>query len=275
MSDIRIPKALHGIIGYPLSQSLSPLLHNWAFQEHGIPAVYMAWPMQEEQLEVFVGSVKVLPINGVSVTIPHKEAIIDHVEAMTDAARKVGAVNTLYWDDGVLTGDNTDLDGFLQPLRDLGEPIDSALVLGGGGAARAVVAGLVDMGAEVAIANRTRSTAEALASEFGCEVVDWGKRSESGRALLVNTTPLGMTGKYLDDSPMDPLSLPRFQIVYDLIYNPIMTRLLSDAAMYGCKVVTGLDMFVGQGMAQFSRWTNGKTMDAIRAREILSDHLAR
>ncbi len=250
------PTRLYGIIGHPLGHSLSPVLHNWGFGHFGLPGVYMAWPVAAGRVADFMTAVRVLGIEGVSVTIPHKAAVMEHVEGMTDRARAVGAVNTLFWRDGRLWGENTDVAGFVAPLGEMGDVPGTALVLGGGGAARAAVAGLKELGVpEIVVSNRTAAKAETLARDFGVGWVPWDDRGERAGGLVVNATPLGMLGKNQGLSPMPPGSVGEGAVAYDLVYNPHETVFLRDAAAARARTVAGLEMFFGQAVEQFRLWT--------------------
>jgi len=251
-----LPSRLFGIIGHPLGHSLSPALHNWGFGHFGLPGVYMAWPVAPGRVGEFVAAVRVLGIEGVSVTIPHKAAVMEYVDEATDRARMVGAVNTLFWQAGKLWGENTDVAGFVAPLRELGGLPDTALVLGGGGAARAAVAGLKELGGpEIFVSNRTAAKAEALARDFGVGCVAWETRADHAGGLVVNATPLGMLGENAGRSPMPTGSVGEGAVAYDLVYNPHETVFLRDAATAGARTVPGLEMFFGQAVAQFRLWT--------------------
>lgn len=267
----KIATRIYGIIGYPLGHSLSPALHNWAFAAADIPAVYLAWPLAPGKVGDFISAMRTLPIAGASVTIPHKETVLPYLDALTDAARAVGAVNTLFWDEERLVGDNTDVAGFTAPLQGLA--CDAALVLGAGGAARAVLAGLKELGVrEVYLANRTPERSAALAAEFGALIVDWEQRATLDPGLLVNATPLGMRGAQADASPWPAAGFRPGQIAYDLVYNPLETRFLREAAAAGARSVDGLTMFLGQAAGQFKRWT-GDAFELAAAREMLVEML--
>lgn len=305
-----IPRQLYGIIGHPLGHTMSPALHNWGFALHGIPAVYMAWPLQPGGTGDFVQAMRTLNIRGASVTIPHKEAVQAFLDRITDRARAVGAVNTLFWRDGELWGENTDVTGFLAPLlRRYGKVTEgdcglaeggesyplprAALVLGAGGAARAVLAGLQELGvATVYLCNRTNAKAasmvNAVAHEFArltpdmppdaCPVryLPWEDRTSVPVDLVINTTPLGMAGERVGETPYpaEALAWQRQQraanapppLAYDLVYNPLHTRLLCEAAAAGWDTQDGLDMFVEQGREQFRIWT-GHMLPAPEARQ--------
>ncbi|AGW12766.1 shikimate dehydrogenase [Megalodesulfovibrio gigas] len=266
------PALLLGIIGQPLGHTLSPVLHNWALQEAGVSGVYCRWELPPEQLGRMLDAVRTLPIHGLSVTIPHKEAVIDLLDEITPFARQVGAVNTIYWQDDRLCGDNTDVEGFLTPLRGL--PVfDSALVLGAGGAARAALAGLKALGVtRIGIANRSADRAQALAEVFHVQQIPWEARTDFGAALVVNATPLGMHGARKDQSPWPEDAWTRVTAAYDLVYNPLRTRFLIDARAAGAQALEGLGMFLGQGQCQFTRWT-GATFPWDPARLLLLEAL--
>lgn len=252
-----IPQMLCGIIGNPLGHSLSPVLHNWAFREVGVAATYMAWPMPPENLDDFMATVMTLPIWGVSVTIPHKTAVMKFCEELSGRCRAAGAVNTLHWKKGHLCGENTDVQGFLAPLAEIGIKPASALILGAGGAARAVIAGLREWGVRtIHVANRTPEAARILCNHMRCQGVAWEDRTSVQAELLVNATPLGMLGERQGATPWPAEYFVRGQIVYDLIYNPADTRFLVEARRAGCAVIPGLEMFLHQAAAQFRLWTD-------------------
>jgi shikimate dehydrogenase len=265
-----IPERLFGIIGHPLAQTLSPLLHNWGFKRLGVKAAFMAFPTPPERLEEFMRAVRALPVSGVSVTIPHKEAVVRYLDGVSESAKRTGAVNTLVWEDGRLVGRNTDVAGFLAPLRERETTLESALVLGAGGAARAVLAGLQELGVlDVTLSNRDRARADNLAGEFHAAVADWERREDVRASLVVNATPLGMKGKAEDDSPMSPGYWRAGQTAYDLVYNPRETLFLRQARAAGADAIDGLAMFAGQGAAQFKLWT-GLELPANEASALLA-----
>ncbi|GFK92906.1 Shikimate dehydrogenase (NADP(+)) [Fundidesulfovibrio magnetotacticus] len=262
----RIPEKLFGIIGHPLGQTLSPLLHNWGYERLGLPFAFMAFPTPPERLGALMRAARALPLSGLSVTIPHKQAVMEHLERFTLLATRTGAVNTVYWEDGRLVGHNTDVEGFMAPLegrKDLG-PV---LVLGAGGAARAVLAGLAELGAgPVTVCNRDGRRAESLASQFGAQAEDWEARARVQARLVVNTTPLGMAGKAVGLSPMPAGYWSAGQVAYDLVYNPAETAFLREARAGGAQTVDGLAMFAGQAVAQFRLWTGRELpLDEVRA----------
>lgn len=251
-----------GVMGWPVTHSRSPRLHGWWLAEHGIDGAYVPLPVRPEDFEAAVRALPKLGFAGANVTVPHKEAALRACDAVSDLARRVGAVNTLVCrDDGSLFGDNTDGFGFLENLR-AGCPgwtaeAGPAVVLGAGGGARAVVAGLLDAGCpEVRLTNRTRARAEELAADIGgaVSVVDWAARSEAldGAALLVNTTTLGMTHAPPLEIALD--ALPAAALVTDIVYAPLMTDLLARAQARGNAVVDGLGMLLHQGRPGFRYW---------------------
>jgi shikimate dehydrogenase len=263
---------LLGIIGHPLSHTLSPVLHNWACRALNIQGSYHVWDTAPDKLPAFMAALRTLPIHGVSVTIPHKEAVLSLVDKRTENARDIGAVNTLYWQDGQLWGDNTDVTGFMAPLLERAVQPGSALVLGAGGAARAAVCGLCRAGWKVTLSSRTEIRADRLSHSFQTDHVPWNQRHDQRPDLLVNTTPLGMSGPFQAMSPWKE-TLRGVSLVYDLVYNPKHTPLLTQARHEGVEVVYGLPMFAHQGLAQFERWT-GRRFDLPGALNLLEQTLA-
>jgi len=262
----------YGIIGWPLGHTLSPTLHNSGFKRLGIDAEYVAWPLEPVGLSDFMQRFRDDKVQGLSVTIPHKRTVMRFLDEMTFRAKSVGAVNTIFWRDGVVWGENTDVDGLIEPLRLLKKLPESALVLGAGGAARAAVVGLRELEVgEIIVANRTRSKAEILGHDFNIRVVDWEKRHELSPGIILNTTPLGMSGDMVGLTPWEG-DFPTGSIVYDIVYNPLRTRLLNEAEQAGCTVIEGIEMFLHQGLAQFRLWT-GRKYDAGKARKVLLEAL--
>ena len=259
--------ALYGVTGWPLGQSLSPLLHNTGFAALGINALYLKWEVPPHKLPAFVESVRLLNIRGCSVTIPHKVGLLPLLDEVSPLAQRVGAANTIYWKGESLCGEYTDVAGFMAPLA--GVPLAGAdvLLLGAGGAARAVAAGLVapaphERPARVFVATPSDKSHLPLAEEFGLTPLLWHDRHEPAPLLVINTTPLGMRGKAEDDTPYDfSLAAPcapagnTAPLAYDIVYNPLETRFLREARAAGRRCISGLEMFFGQGDAQFRLWT--------------------
>lgn len=251
------PPALYGIIGHPLGHSLSPLMHNTAFRALNLPGVYLSWPVEPGRLHAFTEAARLLNIQGCSITIPHKRDILPLLDDMTEGVRLMGACNTLYRKGDMLCGENTDVLGFMEPLRGLALPETArVLLLGAGGVSRAAAAGLHRLGLRnVTVANRNRGRAEELAAAFGLCVVPWETRGDAEADLVINTTPLGMTGAQEKETPFPSACFRGRGIAYDLIYTPYRTRFLREAAAAGWTTLSGLDMFIAQGDAQFHLWT--------------------
>ncbi len=265
------PPALHGIIGYPLGHSLSPLMHNTAFRTLGLPGVYLSWPVEPGRLPAFMDAVRLLDIRGCSITIPHKVDVLPLLDAMTDGVREMGACNTLYRDGEKICGENTDVIGFMTPLRTHRlSPETRVLLLGAGGVSRAAVAGLRRLGlTDIAVTNRRRERAEALAEEFGLSSIPWEARGDVRADLVINTTSLGMTGAQERETPYPSEGFRSTGIAYDLVYTPFRTRFLHEAEAAGWNTLSGLDMFIAQGDAQFRLWTGRRlppeAVEAVKA----------
>ena len=243
--------AVYGVAGAPISHSLSPAMHNAGFAEAGIDAIYV--PFEAADAEDLMALAEVLGVKGLSVTAPFKESILDHVVDVDPVGRRTGAVNTLRADDGGWRGINTDVAGFLAPLEERGGVAGlRCCVVGAGGSARAVAAGLAGAGGAVAVCARRPERAAAVAAVAGGAVVPFPP-SPGSWDLLVNTTPVG-TAPHVDDTPVPAEALAGGGTVYDLVYNPERTRLLRDAEAAGCRTLGGLDMLVAQAVRQFEWW---------------------
>lgn len=253
---------LAAVIGHPVAHSRSPALHSYWLNRYGLKGHYIPIDIAPSELADLIRTLPRLGFIGANITIPHKEAILNIADIVTDRAALIGAANTLIFrKDGKIHADNTDGSGFIANLRQnapsWAPASGPALVLGAGGAARAVVAALVEVGVpEIRIVNRTRPRADALRSDFGAkiQVHDWvqaGKLMEDA-ATVVNTTSLGMTGKPDFRVPLDRLN-PR-ALVTDLVYTPLKTQLLIEAEARGCTTVDGLGMLLHQAVPAFERW---------------------
>ncbi|NCQ23413.1 MAG: shikimate dehydrogenase [Rhodobacteraceae bacterium CG17_big_fil_post_rev_8_21_14_2_50_63_15] len=253
---------LAGVIGSPIAHSRSPQLHGHWLKLHDIPGFYIPMDVAADDLENVIRTLPKAGFVGVNITVPHKERVLGLVDLVTDRAAVIGAANTLIFrKDGQIHADNTDGYGFIQNLRqnapDWNPKAGPAAVLGAGGAARAVVAALLDVGVpEILLSNRTRVRAEALQSDFGkrLHVVDWVQAGNifEDATTVVNTTSLGMLGKPPLRVPLD--ALRKGALVTDLVYAPLKTRLLIEAEQMGCVVVDGLGMLLHQAVPAFERW---------------------
>ena len=257
-----------GIIGYPIGHSMSPVFQQAALDACGVDAKYVAYQVAPDEVGEFVNGLRQPGIMGINVTVPHKEAVIPFLDEIDDWATEAGAVNTIVNRQGRLTGHNTDGYGFLRALREGGdfEPQGRrTLILGAGGAARGVVLALAREGVgNLTIANRTLERAENLAQLArgrgitsnaiplsSPELTEAAAKAE----LIVNCTTVGMThGPGEDETPLSAESIPSTALVYDLVYNPLETRLLREAAQTGAKTLGGIQMLVYQGAASFEMW---------------------
>ena len=257
---------LYGIIGNPVAHSLSPAMHNAAFAALDLNKVYL--PFAVHDVPQAIAGLRALGIRGASVTVPHKQAVIPHLDAIDPVAAKIGAVNTLILDGGSLKGLNTDWLGANRALAEkLALPGKRVLVLGAGGSARAIGFGLLEAGAEVALASRTPEKGQALARELGCDWFPLAQAQKQSADALVNATSVGMTPGETA-TPIGQKALARFPVVMDIVYAPLETRLLREAAAAGCQVVDGLAMLLYQGVAQFELWT-GRTAPVAVMRQAL------
>jgi len=250
-----------GVMGEPVGHSLSPLLHNAAFDAMGLDWVSVGFPVPDGAVPDAVGGIRALGIVGMSVTMPHKQAMAAAVDKCTPLARRLDAVNCVVRDGDRLVGDSTDGPGFLAALA-RGAGFDPAgarcVVLGAGGAARAVVAALGDAGAaSVVVVNRTRARAEEAAALAGEAGVVGEASAVAGADLVVQATPVGMAlGAVTDEQlPVDPGFLHEGQVVADLVVHPMRTPLLAAAEAAGARPVSGLGMLVHQAALALERWT--------------------
>jgi 3-dehydroquinate dehydratase/shikimate dehydrogenase len=263
-NEINGQTKVFGVIGDPVAHSLSPLIHNTAFQQLGINAVYVPFRVPRANLEGFLKQFDRLPVHGYSVTIPHKEAVANLAIQKDPAVNLTHAANTLVRGDDGFIAYNTDYQAAREsllanlPPGPNGEPATlqsrSALILGAGGVARAVAHALHREGTLVAIANRTGERAQRLAEEVGCRSLDWAARHNLICDLLINCTSVGMHPN-MDDSPIHPSFLKPGLVVMDAIYTPETTLMIKEARSRSCQVLTGIDMFVRQAALQFSLFT--------------------
>lgn len=259
---------LYGIMGNPVTHSLSPAMHNGAFAALGLNKVYLPFAVQD--VDQAMTAFRVLGIKGVSVTIPHKQAVMEYLDSIDPVAEKIGAVNTLVINNGSIHGANTD---WLGANRALSEKIAlkgaSVLLLGAGGSARAIGFGLLEAGASLTIASRTPEKGRGLAAALGCP---WLPLAEAGKAqadALVNATSLGM-GTQQEMLPIAVEALTNFRVVMDIVYAPLATRLLQAAAEAGCQTIDGLAMLLYQGAAQFELWTGQQAPVEVMRQSLLT-----
>jgi shikimate dehydrogenase len=242
---------LYGLVGAPVAHSVSPAMHNAAFRAARLNAVYLPFPATGAKDFVRFG--RAFGVKGASVTVPYKVALLDEVDEVHPVARRIGAINTVRTTDDRWLGTNTDVGGFLETLRERVSLAGThASILGAGGAARAVAVALASAGSSVTIHARNRAQAEDMALQTSAVVGPWPPERGSWD-LLVNCTPLGMHPR-IDESPLNAAELTG-RTVYDLVYNPPMTRLLRDAQAAGCRTIGGLEMLVAQAHEQFHWWT--------------------
>jgi shikimate dehydrogenase len=246
-----------GIAGWPVTYSRSPRLHGFWLKRHGIDGAYIPLPIRPGDFAIAMRGLFAAGFAGANVTIPHKIAAFAICDAVDDSARRAGAVNTLASREGRIEGSNTDGYGFVANLRGHGvnPAAGPALLLGAGGSARAVAAALLDAGAPVTVANRTRARAEALARDLpGLHVADWDARvaALADHALVVNTTPLGMVGH--EPLDIDLSRAPASLVVADNVYVPLETPLLAAARARGLRCVEGLGMLLHQAAPGFQAW---------------------
>ncbi len=244
---------IYGVIGFPVGHSLSPVMHNAAFKASGIRAFYKVF--ETEEPDDIIRNMSGLGISGLSVTIPYKSRLLALLDYVSPEAARIGAVNTILNRGGRLEGFNTDAEGFLAALKQGGVlgPC-RVLILGSGGSARAIAFSLVSMGFKITIASRNEETGVVLARDLGCCFAPLSKIHMMEAELLINTTPVGMAP---DNAlcPVPPVCLKKGMTVFDIIYNPLRTRLMELAEEAGCQTIGGLEMFIRQGASQFALWT--------------------
>jgi shikimate dehydrogenase len=245
--------SLYGLIGNPVAHSLSPLMHNQAFAATGCNAVYLAFCVSDPGAAL--KSIKALNLRGLSVTLPHKLAVMEYLDDIDPTAAKIGAVNTIVNRNGRLMGYNTDCQGAIDALQTR-TTIDgkSVAIIGAGGAARAIGFGLMAVAKRLTILNRTRKTGEQLAADLQADYSALDDCQVNRYDILINTTPVGMHPD-TDATPMAKQALSKDMVVMDIVYNPLNTRFLKEATDSGCRTIGGLDMFVFQGAHQFELWT--------------------
>jgi len=260
------------LIGNPVSHSLSPIMQNAALQYLGLDLIYIAIPCKNEDLEPVLNSLKKINCQGLNITIPHKEKVFDLCSEISPIANKLKAINTLKLNsEKEWSGTNTDVEGFIYPLRTLNLAKKKSIVIGSGGAARSVIQGLIDLNlSTISVISRNKSSLDELIKNFENQIQlqcllnndNQAKNLVEEADLIINTTPVGMktTKNEMNVLPYGESfweSLKSQTIVYDLIYNPAPTPLLKLSAKKGCMTIDGLEMLVAQGMKSLSFWTDG------------------
>lgn len=270
------PYNIYGIIGYPLGHSMSPLIHTTSFQDYNIPAVLVPFATPPQEIAALFKSVRLLNIRGLCVTIPHKQTIIPYLDEVTEHVKKAGAANLVYWHGDKLCGDNTDIVGFMEPLKSkkLSAEYNKVLLLGAGGAARAAVVGLQELGyTNITVTDIADDSAQILANEFNLKTIKWEDRGEVEAQIIINSTPLGMTGKFEEQTPYKQAWFKGKGVAYDIVYTPYNTRFRQEAEQAGWESISGREMFIGQANAQFKIWT-GKDLSE-RAKQAVIDTLTK
>jgi shikimate dehydrogenase len=269
------------VIGWPIEHSRSPLIHNYWIKQHGIEGEYRREAVRPDELRDFIRTLRQRGYVGANVTLPHKEAVLGLAKP-DEIARAVGAANTLWFADGKLRATNTDVEGFIDNLKQVAPSwargLETAVVLGAGGAACAIVDGLLRHGAEtVHVVNRSYERAEALCKRLGrgLHPVRWGERNAllARAGLLVNTTTLGMPGQ--PEVEIDVNRLPASAVVADLVYVPLETSLLRRARERGLRTADGLGMLLYQAVRGFSLWFGVRPQVTPELRQLVEDDLRR
>jgi len=265
------------VIGHPVNHSRSPRMHNFWLAHFGLEGYYIPLDIDPKKFERSIRNLPELGLVGANITIPYKEKVLKIADKISDRAALVGAANTLtFLQNGGIYADNTDGYGFLQNIKskykDWSAREGISVVFGAGGASRAILAALIEDGAsDIILANRTRSRADQLRSDFGAKikVVEWMKIQNylSEASTIINTTSLGMVGK--TDLPIPLNALKKNTLVTDIVYTPIETHLLATAAKMGCRTVDGLGMLIHQAIPGFERWFGIKPGDSQALRELL------
>ena len=269
-----------GVIGDPVEHTMSPAMHNAAFSKLGLDYIYIAFRVKPDELAKAIDGMRALNIRGLNITIPHKVAVMELLDRLDPLAEKIGAVNTIVNDNGVLTGFNTDATGFLQPLLEKGIRPEgkNIVIVGAGGASRGIVSILAENGARLTILNRSLERAEHLARQVlkntekkiaALELSVKNLKQAIGQAdILVNATSVGMMPN-VEETPVPASVLKPRLTVYEVVYNPVKTRLLREAEAAGAETIGGLDMLVWQGAFAFEKWTGQKPPVALMKKEAL------
>ena len=271
--DLIDPEPLYAVIGNPIGHSLSPVMHNSALAHCGLDGCYLAF--QVENIAAAVKGIRGLGIRGASVTIPHKIAVMQHLDEVDPGAAEIGAVNTILNKDGILHGYNSDCSGAVMAIAEkTAIKGKTAAIIGAGGGARAIGFGLKQEGAMVTIINRTQTRGEKLAKDLGCRFIPLEEIKELPFHIVVNATPAGMTPD-VNSMPLATKFLKPEMVVMDMVYNPLKTRFLEQARNIGCTLIDGVSMFVNQGAVQFELWTSQKAPVETMRKVVLDELLNR
>ena len=247
---------LYCIFGNPVKHSKSPEIHNAWFKQYKLNSVYTAFEVNN--IANAVNAIKTLDIKGASITIPFKESVMEYLDHIDENALEMGAVNTVINQKGELTGFNTDYKAAIEPLNFFGIKHKNVCIIGAGGAAQAVAYGIKKNRGDIVIINRSRQKGEKLALKYRAEFISMDeikKLNKFKTDIIINTTPIGMYPD-VEKTPFPSHLLNSQMVVMDIIYNPVKTKLLSQAEGKGCKTVNGMSMFMHQAAAQFKIWTN-------------------
>ena len=266
---------VYGVVADPIGHSLSPIIHNAAFHQLGLNKVYIPFRVPRENIDQFLRDVLELGVSGLSVTIPHKEAVVRSLTKIDGAVRRIGAANTVVFRREGIYGYNTDFRAAMACVDRVTESNaedqrlsgKTALVLGAGGVAKALVVGLVRRGAHVVISSRSLARAEELADQFECRALEWSIRHTVKADIVINGTPLGMHPN-VDVTPFEKPYLKPSMIVFDTVYNPETTLLIKEARQQNCQVITGVEMFVRQAALQFQLFTDHQAPTELMREEL-------
>lgn len=270
VNDLKSDAKIYGVIGDPVSKSMGYLIHNKAFQEIGLPDIYV--PFWVKSLGKFFQGFQ-SRFEGLSVTMPHKEEIIPYLDHVDNTAQRIGAVNTVVREDNRWVGYNTDCSG---AMRALGSKVDvsdkEVLIIGSGGTAKAIGHGIVKKGGNLTVTyNRNKARGEELAKELNCNVLSSREAQEKEYEILINCSPVGMTPN-VNESPFPSRRLQAGMTIFDSVYNPMETKLIREAKSAGCKTISGLELFINQAVDQFELWT-GRTAPTSAMRQVVLEKL--
>jgi 3-dehydroquinate dehydratase / shikimate dehydrogenase len=266
---------IYGVIADPVAHNLGPVVHNAGFATLKLNKVFLPFRVPRDDLGWFMESARELGIQGVSVTVPHKEEVVRYLSQADGAVRGIGAANTVLFEEGALVGYNTDYPAFndaldsVFPNYERGQTLwgKTALLLGAGGVSKAILYALRRRDAEVMVSARSFERASALAERFKCRAVQWFDRTKVEPDILINATPIGMHPN-VDETPFDQSYLRRGMIVFDTVFNPEQTLLIKHAREQSCRVITGVDMFVRQAALQFEHLTGQPVPDEVMRAEL-------